>query len=254
MPLVEDITKVLDERARAAEQAKTRAADLAQGLKTPLTANEVMVDELRSEGEIGLGSELSEYVATMQRHVERELARERSALITPSHKPVLIFPVVQGLVRSLKRLANGKVIQSGIAIDPAMAVTVDEALLTEVLGNLLGNARKWANSRVSISARIRDNAVEFGVDGDGPGVIPDAFEDALRSGRRLDEAVPGTGFALAIANDMLEEVEDTLTCNNQCSAHLGCAWCCRSMPERSMLRTTQVVAPRPAARASWLLR
>lgn len=165
-----------------------------------------MADELRSEGEIGLGSELSEYVATMQRHVERELARERSALITPSHKPVLIFPVVQGLVRSLKRLANGKVIQSGIAIDPAMAVTVDEALLTEVLGNLLGNARKWANSRVSISARIRDNAVKFGVDGDGPGVMPDAFEDALRRGRRLDESVPGTGFALAIANDMLEEV------------------------------------------------
>lgn len=190
----------------------------------------------------------------MQRHVERELARERSALITPSHKPVLIFPVVQGLVRSLKSLANGKVIQWGIAIDPAMAVTVDEALLTEVLGNLLGNARKWANSRVSISARIRDNAVKFGVDGDGPGVMPDAFEDVLRRGRRLDESVPGTGFALAIANDMLEEVEDTLTCNNQCSAHLGCAWCCRSMPERSMLRTTQVVAPRPAARASWLLR
>jgi signal transduction histidine kinase len=71
LPLVEDITKVLDERARAAEQAKTRAADLAHGLKTPLTANEVMADELRSEGRIGLGSELSEYVATMQRHVER---------------------------------------------------------------------------------------------------------------------------------------------------------------------------------------
>jgi hypothetical protein len=84
--------------------------------------------------------------------------------------------------------------------------------------------------------------------------MPDAFEDALRRGRCLDESVPGMGFDLAIANEMLEQVGDTLTCNKQCSADLGCAWCCRSMPERSMLRTTQVVAPRPSKTDLWLLR
>lgn len=220
-PVVDDLNKVLEQRARIAQQAKTRAADLAHGLKTPLTAIEVVADELRSKGEQALGSELSEYVATMQRHVERELALARSAVGAQHGKPVLLYPVVAGLVRSLRRLSTSKPIDWDLVVDPALAVVVDDTLLMEVLGNLLDNARKWANSRVRIDARVRGGFIEIDVDDDGPGVAPEALDDVLGRGRRLDESVPGTGFGLAIVNDMLEQVGGRITLERSGLGGLG---------------------------------
>lgn len=205
-PLVDDLNSVLEQRAKAAQYAKTRAADLAHGLKTPLTAIEVVADELRGKGEQALGSELSEYVESMQRTVERELALARSAVAVQPGKPVKLLPVVEGLVRSLRRLSNGKVIDWEVAIDPGLAVVADDAMLTEVMGNLLDNARKWAKSRVRIRARMAHGSVEIAVDDDGPGVAPGVREEILGRGKRLDESMPGTGFGLAIVNDMLEQV------------------------------------------------
>ncbi len=205
-PLVDDLNSVLEQRAKAAHYAKTRAADLAHGLKTPLTAIEVVADELRSKGEQALGSELSEYVESMQRTVERELALARSAVAVQPGKPVKLLPVVEGLVRSLRRLSNGKVIDWEVAIDPGLAVVADDAMLTEVMGNLLDNARKWAKSRVRVRARMAHGSVEIAVDDDGPGVAAGVREEILGRGKRLDESMPGTGFGLAIVSDMLEQV------------------------------------------------
>lgn len=220
-PLVDDLNRVLDQRARTAQQAKLRAADLAHGLKTPLTAIEVVADELRGKGEAEVGAELSGYVSTMRRHVERELALARSAVTGEPGKTIVLSSAVEHLVSSLRRISNGKELAWNIRIAPALAIKIDDALLMEVLGNLLDNARKWARSRVDISARRRDGYVEIGVDDDGSGVAEDQLEVILGRGRRLDASVPGTGFGLAIVHDMLEQAGGSITLERSSMGGLG---------------------------------
>lgn len=218
-PLVEDLNKVLDQRARIARQAKTRAADLAHGLKTPLTAIEVVADELKGRGEEAIGIELSEYVANMQHHIERELALARST-VADGHgvEDVRVAEVAWQLVRSLRRLPRGDEIDWQIKI-PADAIFRGEpAMLMEVIGNLLDNARKWAKQRVNVLAWREGEKVSIQVEDDGPGVPEGELDRVMRRGRRLDETVPGSGFGLAIAKEIVEQVGGRI---ELCKAPLG---------------------------------
>jgi signal transduction histidine kinase len=80
--------------------------------------------------------------------------------------------------------------------------------LEEMLGNLVVNACKWANSRVDIEVLFdRDAGVNrpffrVVVDDDGPGLPPEAREAFPGRGRRLDETKPGSGLGLSIVVDL----------------------------------------------------
>jgi signal transduction histidine kinase len=72
-----------------------------------------------------------------------------------------------------------------------------------MVGNLVDNAGKWANSRVSIEVLLEQpepgrHAVRIVVDDDGPGLTPTQREQVARRGQRLDESKPGSGLGLSI--------------------------------------------------------
>jgi signal transduction histidine kinase len=75
----------------------------------------------------------------------------------------------------------------------------------EVMGNLLDNARKWAQSRVSVAAEENAGKVRIVVEDDGPG-----FAEA-DGGRRPARGLPAqsdpssTGLGLGIVEDILAE-------------------------------------------------
>jgi signal transduction histidine kinase len=81
--------------------------------------------------------------------------------------------------------------------------------LTDLIGNLMDNAGKWARERVDISA-ARDSRLDAvgrayfvtTIDDDGPGLDPQARTAALRRGQRLDESRPGSGLGLSIIVDL----------------------------------------------------
>ena len=79
----------------------------------------------------------------------------------------------------------------------------DQRLLARALDNVLRNARKYAQSRIIVSARLDGSQVEIAVDDDGPG-IPEherehIFEPFYRLDRSRDRATGGFGLGLAIA-------------------------------------------------------
>jgi signal transduction histidine kinase len=81
--------------------------------------------------------------------------------------------------------------------------------LEEMVGNLVDNACKWAQSRVSLEV-VPDKAdptasrpvVRVIVDDDGPGLTPAQREQVARRGRRLDETKPGSGLGLSIVVEL----------------------------------------------------
>jgi signal transduction histidine kinase len=76
--------------------------------------------------------------------------------------------------------------------------------LEEVLGNLLDNACKWAETRVVVHCRAGDDLLVVAVEDDGPGIPEEEMERVMRRGHKLDESKPGHGQGLGIIKDIAE--------------------------------------------------
>ena len=72
-PLAAELDHLLDAQDQAIARARTRAADLAHGLKTPLTVLDGTSEALRARGEAAAADEIAELAFAMHRHIEREL-------------------------------------------------------------------------------------------------------------------------------------------------------------------------------------
>ncbi|MFC1673692.1 ATP-binding protein [Pseudomonadota bacterium] len=203
-PLVNDLNELLEHNAQVIERARTHAGNLAHALKTPLA---VLTNEAdRQDGEIG--RTLSEQVSVMNDLVTRHLARARAAggLGVPGLKAD-VGEISSGLKRTLQRIYQHKG-ENGVAISlvnvRGQFIVGDGQDLEEMLGNLMDNACKWAESRVRISGEKVGKDVVITIDDDGPGVPEDKRADVLARGKRLDEATPGSGLGLNIVSDLAE--------------------------------------------------
>ena len=81
---------------------------------------------------------------------------------------------------------------------------MDKEELTEIIANLLDNARKWAMGKINVSLVLRDGQQWLEVCDDGPGVSPQMISALGSRGLRLDERTLGTGIGLAIVRDLLD--------------------------------------------------
>ncbi|MBR0679478.1 sensor histidine kinase [Roseomonas eburnea] len=205
-PLATEVDTLLDAQDTALARARARAADLAHGLKTPLTVLAADARELRERGEGGIAEEIEAVTEAMRRHVERELARARTAPEGGGHYAAPA-QVAWQVVDVLRRTPRGQALDWDIAIPAGLVIAVDAQDLAEILGNLAENAAKWARSRIRIAGRrddAADAAVLLLVEDDGPGIPEDEAERALARGERLDATKPGAGLGLAIVGDLVE--------------------------------------------------
>lgn len=89
-------------------------------------------------------------------------------------------------------------------VPPDVPVFVERDDLTELLGNLVDNARKWAASRVEIRGCKEADGLLLTVSDDGPGVGDGDVPMLGERGRRLDERAQGSGIGLSIVYDIAE--------------------------------------------------
>lgn len=203
LPLAAEVDALLDAREQEVEKARSRAADLAHGLKTPLQVLSGDVRRLRERGEEGLAKDIEQVAATMRRHVDRELVRARMAA-GGSNMHSSVAEVVSRVVAVVSRTPAGARIFCSIDIPDDLAVRIDTDDLAEALGNLIENATRHARAKVSISADRQDERVVIRVIDDGPGIPEDRLEQALVRGARLDQLGEGAGLGLAIVRDIAD--------------------------------------------------
>ncbi len=87
-------------------------------------------------------------------------------------------------------------------LPPASAVVAaDERLLGRALDNLVGNAQRFARSRITLRAQLSQGTCSVHVVDDGPGIPPDKRQAVLSAYVRLapDEARERQGFGLGLA-------------------------------------------------------
>jgi signal transduction histidine kinase len=201
-PLVEEVNALLDAQEREIERSRSRAADLAHGLKTPLAALAADAARLRDRGEQAIARDIEAVGDAMSRHVDRELARARvrgAVRLRDGHSTAL-EPLVRSLIATLSRTPSAHHVSFEPQIASDVQVPLDRTDLAEVLGNLLENAARHADKHVRISA---NSAASIVIEDDGPGIAPDQWPHVLERGTRLDERGEGAGLGLAIVQDVL---------------------------------------------------
>jgi signal transduction histidine kinase len=135
-------------------------------------------------------------------------------------------PVVTALARTMEKIHRARDI--AIAVDgPEHAFFRGEQQdLEEMIGNLVDNGCKWAQSRVAIevvadpkSAETKADAagknggaqLRIIVDDDGPGLSPEQRDQVAHRGQRLDESKPGSGLGLSIVVELAALYNGALT-------------------------------------------
>jgi signal transduction histidine kinase len=198
-PLVSELNDVLDLRDASLERARRRAGDLAHGLKTPLQVLSSVARDLRLHDRPQQAEEIEEQSEAMLLHVERALARARLSS-GKGHASTELQAVVDRVVAAVCRLPRADELDFDVVVPDDARVPIEQGDLTELLGNLLDNARKWAKFTV----RLRYAPSSIVIEDDGPGVAEQDIAHIGERGRRLDESKQGSGLGLSIVEDIAD--------------------------------------------------
>lgn len=200
-PLVEELNLLLDQNAANLERARRNVANLAHGLKTPLAALSLAIDDPGH----GARDALRALVDRMDRLIRHHLARARAAALGgASRDRVGLAEAVGDHVAVVAKLQADKRLGFDVAVARGTAVAVEAQDLDEMLGNLLDNAGKWARGRVAIAGEPVGQRITVSVEDDGPGMPDGLAGEMLLPGRRIDEGAPGHGFGLPITRELVE--------------------------------------------------
>ncbi len=201
MPLANEVNELLDLHEITVTQARERASDLAHGLKTPLTIINTVARDLRKAGQGAAAGEIDSQIASMSHFIERELARVR--VRTPGVVATPARPVAERMLDAIKRFPREEPLQWQLHMAADFSTPFDAHDLSELLGNQLDNARKWAKSVVRLSGQVLpDGTHVLTVEDDGKGVDKKQRAKLGRRGRRLDPSAQGSGLGLAICADL----------------------------------------------------
>lgn len=210
MPLVAEVNALLAAREQAVERARAWTADLAHGLKTPLSALSADAERLRTQGNPALAADLEQLAEGMRRRVDRELIRARVRSGAPTQQPRAdVIDALRRLLNTLQRTPDGARLDWQFDAPPEALAAMALDDLLELFGNLLENAAKWARTGVVIRVTT-DADIIVRVADDGPGVAPDQRHRLSERGLRLDQHKAGSGLGLAIARDVLDAYGGTL--------------------------------------------
>ncbi len=212
-PLAQEIDELIDARDAELARARARAGDLAHGLRTPLQVLQAEIERLAKDGHETVALNLSTVTRTMQRTVERELARVRLASPQRDSETNLTAAVEQ-VVRVVQRTPDGERMDWIVDVPPDLVAAIDHDDLSEALGNLIENAVRHARHTVTVSGHREGASVVLTVTDDGPGIPEDNLAEALRRGGRLDERGSGAGLGLAIVTDIVESWSGSLSLEN----------------------------------------
>lgn len=89
-------------------------------------------------------------------------------------------------------------------------IEADQTLLDQALGNIVGNAVRYAGptARIGLSATVLDGQLAIAVTDTGPGIpadaLPHVFEKFVRAARGSEGKEGGSGLGLAIAKGIVE--------------------------------------------------
>ncbi|MCL1039282.1 ATP-binding protein [Shewanella submarina] len=211
VPLARSHNELLDYAANQIKRSRNNLGNLSHGLKTPLAVMQQQVEVLGLK-DPELAEAMQQQLDQIRKMIERKLAAAR---ITGSMLPAARMQLpddLDGLTNTLGKVYGYKQLHCQFDLDTQVSrLPIHREDGMELLGNLLDNAYKWAQSRVSISVRQTTDGVKVTIEDDGPGVEDDELNLLTERGTRLDESVMGHGLGLSIVKEICEQYDIRLS-------------------------------------------
>lgn len=208
-PLVDQINHLLAHTEDSLKRSRNALGNLGHALKTPLAVMLSLASNQQLDAHPALRKTLQEQLQQIQQRLERELNRAR---LSGDALPGARFDCdveLPGLFSTLQMI-HGEHLQLVNDVPAGLFLPWDREDLLELLGNLLDNACKWADSEVRLSSGQSLQGAWIQVDDDGPGIPESRREAVFSRGTRLDEQTTGHGLGLGIVRDIVEAWGGTL--------------------------------------------
>lgn len=203
-PLAIDLNALLEGNLEMLRRARTQAGNLAHALKTPLAILTDEAERMRASGQVEAAEVIILQCERMRRQIDYQIARARAAALKRAPGVAAdVRTTLDPVVAALSRLYARREVSFAVNYEDHPIVAVDGQDLSEILGNVLDNAGKWARSRTEVLVRRRGEFAEIVIDDDGPGLPPESYEHVFGLGERLDERTPGHGLGLSIVRDLV---------------------------------------------------
>lgn len=202
-PLVGQINHLLSHTEDSLRRSRNALGNLGHALKTPLAVLLSLASSERLKDLPQVQAQLREQLQQIQQRLARELNRARLAGDALPGSQFDCDAELPGLFATLCMI-HGEVLQLHREVPPALQLPWDREDVLELLGNLLDNACKWADSEVRLEIAATPAGYQLWVDDDGPGIPEGQRLQVLERGSRLDEQVDGHGLGLGIVRDIVE--------------------------------------------------
>ncbi|MGJ7093447.1 ATP-binding protein [Vibrio hannami] len=207
-PLVADLNALLFHYQELLERARNHAGNLSHSLKTPLSVIKNQISELPEEEQ----QSLSQTVAQLQQQIDYHLGRARMAgamnILSVSANP---SERVDAISTAFEKVYSHREVVMVNELDSELNVAVESTDLDEMLGNLIENSFKWANSLIRVYGNVQGDVLVLTIEDDGKGVEDSMLEEIVKRGVRLDETIPGTGLGLNIVAEMAHSYRGELS-------------------------------------------
>lgn len=197
------------ERDRLARYRNT-LGNLAHSFKTPLAVMRNLLTTAATH-ELPVARQLDEQVGRMDDIVKYQLNRAAASGGTGlGMTPVDVKQALDALKGALLKVYIDRGISCELSVAEGYVYFGDREDLTEMAGNLLDNAFKWARSRVRLTAErlsspaARRDGLRLIVEDDGPGIPAAERSRVLDRGARLDERVSGQGIGLSVVRELAQ--------------------------------------------------
>lgn len=202
-PLVSQINHLLEHTEDSLRRSRNALGNLGHALKTPLAVLFSAIASPKFDAHPALRNILREQLEQIQQRLARELNRAR---LSGDALPGAHFDCdaeLSGLFATL-RMIHGEHLNLEMHVKPGLSLPWDREDILELLGNLLDNACKWADSEVLLTISREEASFSIVIEDDGPG-IPEAMrEEVFSRGARLDEQITGHGLGLGIVRDIVQ--------------------------------------------------
>ncbi|MDR9437691.1 MAG: sensor histidine kinase [Thiohalophilus sp.] len=209
LPLVREVNRLLQRQQQRLERSRNAMGDVAHAIKTPLALIHQWYEGLDGS-EQQRHAQVLQQIRQIQQRVDSELKRARLAGDRRSHKRFHLQQDLPPLLDTLERLYQDKSVALEVDNAEDVLLPLEKEDATELLGNLLDNAWKWANSRIRLTFSEQNERLSITIEDDGPGIDPQQAITLLQRGQRQDETVSGHGIGLSIVKQIVESYHGTL--------------------------------------------
>ena len=200
-------------------------ANVSHDLKTPLTSiqgySQAIIDGAARNPEQA-AQIIYEEAGRLNRMVVEltDLVRLEAGRLSMKSEAIDMSALIEGVVQSLKVVAERQNVQLKSSIDPVPHIAGDGDRLAQVLTNLISNAIKFTpeGGTVKVVSQFKDGGVRIAVRDSGIGIPPEDLSRVFERFYQVDKArgpQRGTGLGLAIAQEIIEAHGGTISVHSK---------------------------------------